>query len=408
MTVQEEWNIKGEQYATSINEMVAFAKKHGWEAWEGEEAEDKRDHLADEVIKQLREANKENKVSEFREKFPPSHAPLIKYFEENGQSIDQLCFIDADKIVFRLTAHPNRQTYILDNDTLISLDKKIVSIGKSLKNNVFAIAHKDKISTYMGWEGTLIREFSLGKLAEVGITSLIPFNDGRKLLFVSSEGIYLLTEDEQKLLCPIPDEDGEIYGIDMENATLSHNNKYIVVGDQCTDHTVMDAEGNIIGQMEPQSSYPHFCLFSKDDSQLISNSCHFYNGITVGIEALDLKGTYIENYYDNEDFVEIDSEMRIYAGLTTTNYYILGDAYGYIKAVDKTGKQIWQHFLGSTISGMTIADDEQTLWVSSYSGILHKLKLNKPLRDKHTISTANIYEYFRLLLWKKEPNVLKW
>lgn len=99
--------------------------------------------------------------------------------------------------------------------------------------------------------------------------------------------------------------------------------------------------------------------------------------------------------------------MRVYAGVATTEGYILGDANGYIRAFTKEGKQLWRYFLGGTISGMAISDDEQTLWVGTYFGQLHQLQLNKGWRDTHTIGTAKHYEDFRLIFWKKEP-ILKW
>lgn len=116
----------------------------------------------------------------------------------------------------------------------------------------------------------------------------------------------------------------------------------------------------------------------------------------------------IEAYEESGDYKHIDEEMRVYVGLATTKYYILGDAYGHIKAIDKNGKKIWSHFLGSNISGITISEDEETLWVGSSSGILHKLQMEKGKRDNHTIGNSNHYEEFRLFFWKNELEVLKW
>jgi len=99
--------------------------------------------------------------------------------------------------------------------------------------------------------------------------------------------------------------------------------------------------------------------------------------------------------------------MRVYCGTATSDFYILGDAHGYIRAIDHNGKCIWRHFLGSTITGITLSDDEKTLWVGSCSGMLHKLKLGKGLRDNHTIGNGNHYEEFRLILWKDEP-IMMW
>lgn len=64
--------------------------------------------------------------------------------------------------------------------------------------------------------------------------------------------------------------------------------------------------------------------------------------------------------------------------------------------------------LGSTISGMTLSDDGKTLWVGAHSGILHQLKLDQDRRDPQSIGNANLYEEFRLLIWKEEPQIWKW
>ena len=301
--IQEEWNIKGKKYASEINDMVAFGEKYGWENWKGKEPEDKRNHLADEVVKLLRIANAENTVKEFREKFPPGYAPFFKYFEEKGQIIEQIYFIDNEKIIFLLgTSYQKRQAYLLNSEELIMLDSTIDAIGKSKQGNIFGILAENKITTTNGWQGDIIQEFELLKIKDVGITQLIPFNDGLKVLLISSKGIYLINKTSENMIHPVSDIQNYQWNskIDMENATLSNNNEYIVVGDQDSDHRILDNEGNLLGEIGPQSSYPHFCLFSKDDSQLITNSCHFYNGMTIGVSTYGLKGLKVEAYEERD------------------------------------------------------------------------------------------------------------
>lgn len=409
--IQQEWYTLGEKFATDVNYMVDFGKKFGWDNWKGKEPEDNRQHLADAVIQRLREANKNGTIDTFRKEFPPAHAPLIQYFEDKGQSIEQLFFIEKEKIVFVVgTAYQKRQAYLLDDTSLIQLDPSIEAIGKSKRNNVFAIKAAGRIITKQGWDGDTIDTFNLGEIEEVGISTMIPFNDGRKVLCTTSDGIYIISKEAVKMIHPVPDPDDEEWSsyIDMENATLSNNNQFIIVGDQCSDHRVLNQKGEQIGTVGPQSSYPHYCIFSKDDTQLITNSCHFYNGITIGVDTEKLEGLNIEAYQESDEYRTINEEMRVYAAIATSHYYILGDAYGYIKAIDKDGTCIWRHFLGSTISGLDISDDEKTLWVGSSTGMIHKLKLGKGHRDTHTIGNGNLYEEFRLILWKGEEKELWW
>ena len=409
--IQKEWLTLGEKYTAEVNEMVDFGETNGWENWKGKEPEDKRDHLADSVVQRLREANEADLIDDFRKAFPPAHTPLIKYFEEKGQSIEQMFFVENEKIVFVLgTAYQKRQAYLLDGNELLKLESQIEAIGKSKKNEIFAVKSAGMVVTTKGWNGETIETFKLGDIEEIGISTLTPFNDGKKILCVTSEGVYLISKDSNKMIHPVPDPDDEEWdsNIDMENATLSNDNSYIVVGDQCSDHRILNNDGEEIGEIGPQSSYPHYCLFSNDDSQLITNSCHFYNGITIGVDVSSLAGLKIDAYDENGDFKVIDDGMRVYVGITTTEYYILGDAYGYIKAFDKQGKCIWRHFLGSTIGGLAISDDEKTLWIGSCTGIIHKLRLGKGHRDTHTIGNGNHFEEFRLILWKGEEKELWW
>ncbi len=407
---KEEWNRLGSRYATEVNEMVEFGEKNGWDNWKGKEPEDKRDHLTDDVIKLLKEANKNGSIQEFRTDYPPAHTPLIKLFESKGQSIEQLHFIEDNKVIFLIgTAYQKRQAYLLNDRQVIQLDSSIDAIGKSNRNNIFAIVSNNKIVTTQGWQGSIIQTFELSQTKGLGITNLIPFNDGFKILLTTSEGIYIVSVNEEKMIHPVPDLEDEEWtsNIDMGNATISSSNEHIVVGDQCSDHRILNQNGKQIGEIGPQSSYPHFCLFSSDDKQLITNSCHFYNGITIGVSTENMDGLKVEAYGESDNYKVIDDGMRVYVGLTTKDLYILGDAYGYVKAFNQLGECIWRHFLGSTLCGLAISDDEKTLWVGSCTGMVHKLQLGQGHRDNHTIGNGNHYEEFRLILWKDEP-IMMW
>ncbi len=417
-TLQQEWNEKWEKYAKEINEMVDFIDKNWWEEWEKlkkKEAEDKREHLVKEVYKLLKEANENGKIDDFRKNFPPSREPFIEIVEKNGKFIWDMHFIENEKIVFMIWAsYEDRRTYILDWEKIEKISDEIRSIGKSHKNNIFAIAYDEKIEIYEWFFGKKLREFER-KITKwktekyedesenfvFPITKLIPFNNWEKVLLISSSGFYLISENEEKMLSL------DLWIIDMENACLSHNNEYITIWCQDSDFIIFDKNWEKIGEIWPQSSsYPHFCIFSKNDKFLAMNSCHFYNWATCVVEEKNFTEK-IEAWDENSDkYKIIDEEMRIYTWVATEKYFIFGDAYGYIRAVDENWNHIWRHYLGSTISGITISDDEKTLWVGSYSGILHKLQLFEG-QDSHTIGSWNHKEERRFIFWNEEK-ILKW
>lgn len=405
-SIKEEWTQKGEVYVKAFNEMMDFIQEHGYEKWKGKEPEDNRDHLADEVVSRLRKANKENKVAEFRNDFAPAHTPLIKYFKDKGQYIEQLFFISGDKVIFLTgTAYQKRQAYILDGNKVTMLDESIDAIGKSKRGNIFAILTNNRVVLVKGWEGEIMAEFNLQQLQNIGITQLIPYNDASAVLCITGEGIYLVTANEETLVHPVPDPNDPDWtsNIDMENAALSNNNDYIIVGDQCWGHYVLNRNMERIASIGPQSSYPHFCLFAAGDSHLITNSCHFYNGTTIGVATEKLPGLAIKEYTEDSNYNLMDENMRVYCGIAVDDYYILGDAFGSIHAIDISGKLKWRYFLGSTLGSIAISDDAKTLWVGSCTGMVHKLKLDKGHRDKQVIGTGQHYEEFRLIVWKNEP-----
>lgn len=417
--LQKEWNEKGSAYGIAINEMVAFGETHGWDKWTGGEPADEREHLADEVLPLLKEANASGRIAEFREAFPPSYSPFYKYIKKNEQNIELLHFISDNKIIFFVRAYDQEpQGYLLDGSKLMELDPSIKAVGKSKQGDVFAIITEEgRLTTVEGWDGEVIATFTLQALKQSKMTQLIPFNDGKRVLLSAAEGIYIISEGSEKLIHPEPDQTEEPYDeededeednentleISMENADLSNDNSFIVVADQDSSHRIITVSGEILFEVDPQSSYPHFCVFSPNDDQLLLNSCYLYDGVTIAVDTSTLKDM-VAGSPDNQlkGFI-VDERMRVYCGVAASNYYILGDADGYIKAFDKQGKQLWRHYLGSSINGMCLSDDEKTLWVGSYSGMLHKLKLNAGHRDSHTIGNGNHFEEFRIILWKEQP-----
>lgn len=190
--LQRKWFTQGEKYAKAINEMVAFGKKHGWDQWKGEEAEDKRAPLIDAVIAQLKQANQANTIDAFRVDFPPAYEPMLPLLEEKSQYIGDIVTIDADTVAFLAgTSYEVRTPYLIKGTEVEVLDHTIKGMGKAMRGTVIALAYSDKIVTHQGWNGSVIAEF---KLNEIAISKLIPFNDGKRVLVVSTQGVYLVEE----------------------------------------------------------------------------------------------------------------------------------------------------------------------------------------------------------------------
>ena len=381
---QKEWNEKGEKYAKAVNDMVAFAEVHGWGAYKGEDAVDEREgmmQLCEAVFELLKDANERGETAKFRADFPPSNIIFEGCEDEAGNAgekdkvrdklgdVDQICSLWGENVLFIASNDDGKTLYLLEGDRVSEVAKGVIAVGKSKRNEIYALLNQDEVWLIRGYDGKsggeLVARFSHELEIIYDEAGILPFNDGSKVLLVAHDGIFLISQSGAKLIHPIYEDEGDDddeLEIDMANATLSNDNELIIAGEQDSDHVLMDSEGERLGGIGAQSSYPHFCLFSADDTQLITNSCHFYNGVTIGVDrALLKRGLEVEAYsYDEEgekNFTLIDDAMRVYAGVAARDFYILGDAYGYIKAVGKDGRKIWRHYLGGTIKSMALSED---------------------------------------------------
>ncbi|WP_298022943.1 hypothetical protein [uncultured Campylobacter sp.] len=419
---QKEWNEKGEKYAKAVNDMVAFAEVHGWDAYEGEDAVDEREgvtQLCEAVFELLKDANERGETEKFRADFPPSNVIFDKKLRKKLRDIDQICPLGGENVLFIASNDDGKTLYLLEGDRVSEVADDIIAVGKSKRNEIYALLNQDEVWLIRGYDGKsggeLVARFSHELEIIYDEAEILPFNDGSKVLLAAHDGIFLISQSGAKLIHPTYEDEGEDEDeyeleIAMANATISNDNELIVAGEQDSDHVLMDSEGERLGCIGAQSSYPHFCLFSADDTQLITNSCHFYNGVTIGVDRALLKrglevGFYDPDGGDEQNFTLIDDAMRVYAGVATQDFYILGDAYGYIKAVGKDGRKIWRHYLGGTIKSMAISEDGSVLFVGTYGGRLHKLRLGAG-QDSHTIGNGNHKEEFRLIAY--ENKIYRW
>ena len=424
--LKKEWNEKGEKYAKAVNDMVAFAEVHGWDAYKGEDAVDEREgvtQLCEAVFKLLKEANERGETAKFRADFPPSSVIFSEdKLKDKLGNIDQICPLGGENVLFIASSDDGKTLYLLEGDRVSEVAKGVIAVGKSKRNEIYALLRRGEVELIKGYDGRgggePIVKFSHDVELTYDEAEILPFNDGSKVLLSCHDGIFLISQSGAKLIHPIyeelyEDDEGNVAPlyIDMANATLSNDNALIVAGEQNTDeHVLMDSEGERLGGIGAQSAYPHFCLFSVDDTQLITNSCHFYNGVTIGVDRALLKrglevGFYDPDGGDEQNFTLIDDAMRVYAGVATRDFYILGDAYGYIKAVGKDGRKIWRHYLGGTIKSMALSEDGGVLFVGTYGGRLHKLRLGAG-QDSHTIGNGNHKEEFRLIAY--EDKIYRW
>ena len=104
-----------------------------------------------------------------------------------------------------------------------------------------------------------------------------------------------------------------------------------------------------------------------------------------------------QNPYKLDDaHTGLDNKDRVYAGVNSENLFITGDANGY----DKTDKNVFRIYLGSSIGDINISKDETRLIVSTYAGFVAmydltcREKIPAPNRNRNgqRTQTLNVLE----------------
>jgi hypothetical protein len=419
------WRQESQRYASAINAFVAHGLKVGWENVSESEPKDARERMAQAVLGAVRRANKVGSIEGLRERFPPAHGPFLEALEENGQSLPVVLLLDDGRIAARIGAPYEQGRVVVINDRKLEwLPREIVTVGRSPNRKYFAVARESGVTIHRAWEGPITqslrwptgkegvpRALKVKPIKDAPIVSrLIPFDDGSRALLVSPVGIFVLAPDRAVRLLPTEREMQEHFEhLSMEHGAISPDGRFVACGYQSSLHYVFDANTlSIVGEIGPVSEYPHYAAFSSNGTLIAFNSCHFYGGITIGVPTSLLPGLKTEPYEDDDRLVQLEEESRVYAAIFRGNEFVIGDASGYLRAFDVTGRFRWQHFIGSTVGDIDVSLDEKVLVVTTYAGFLSIIDMDTGTTDPFAISTTTHRERRRWLFWKKEPHPLIW
>lgn len=435
-TKQQEWRQKTLQYVESVNTFVAKGLAAGWDNAGAEPSDPGRDELAPDVLAAIREANANGQLDSLREHWPPAHSPLIGLLEENGQSIPVVCVLSDDSILARVGAPYESGKIVHIADDSVQDIEADGFFGYGPNKNFFAFSRSEGIEIREGWNGSRVAlcswptglegipdGFDVKPFVERPVpTRLVPFPDGKRVLLVSSDGIFVLSPENALRLLPSTDQlkehfdwsqkeypdDALSMGLSMEHGAISHDGKYIAVGSQDSTHLLFDDNLKLVGDVGNRSEYPHYAVFNSDDSMVAVNSCHFYNGTTLGVPTDLLPGLETEPYEDDERITVLEEGARVYAGIGRRDEFIIGDASGYVRAFNADGTQRWQLFVGSTVGDIDVSADGSTLVLSTYAGFLSIIKMDAGKQAPHQIGNSQHMETRRWIFWKNEENPLIW
>lgn len=426
------WRQEGKRYAADVNEFVRVGMESEWQQEQSEPNQDERPKMAKDIFRMIQEANQAGEMEQLRREIPAASWPLTPAFKEALQAVRPIAFVNGGNKVILHAGNPRERgtIYVTGKDRILQIPG-LHRVGCSPDGTYFALVDGQGIrivrqpdlnlqgeeTAHFQWKDIQGRlKASIPDLECLGdeehpediLDEVIPFGDGQRLLLVCGYGVYLLAGDQVELIHPKASErrklELEDTIVDMAHGAVSRDGRWIAYGSQMSEHMLMDLSDKTVHTLEPSSSYPHYALFSKDDLDVWYNACHFYNGATIQVSIAEVEQGLAQN---KEEWPMMNEEMRVYAATALTQGSILGDAYGYLRLIDREGRELWRYFVGSTISGLAVTPDESMLAVGTYGGMLHLIDLQSGTKDEYSIGTAPIHETARWVIWRNyEP--LRW
>ncbi|KRG63523.1 hypothetical protein ABB26_11370 [Stenotrophomonas humi] len=426
------WQTAVHAYARHLNDYVARGDACDWEGMGQPDDPPELSPLLPLLMEQLRAANAQRDaatLATFRSQWPPLHEATQPLLEDNAQGIGALAWLPDGSLLVRTGAwyEPGQVWMVRGLETRTLPD--VAMFGASPDRQLIALAGDGRLRIMRGGEPGPIAELplpprdealppTLADLAEddAVIQQLIPFNDGLRAVVVRADGVFLCRQDGIQRLLPTAaelqeqadDEDPCPVRLDMVHAAVSPDGRWIACGQQDGRHRIFDGHGQAVCEIGPHGEYPHHAAFFADGRQVALNACHFYNGATIAvdIDAFDRIDT---DFYEDHPAVRVvDPGGRIYASAPVAGGLVLGDAYGYLRAVDATGTLLWKQHVGSTLSAMATSADGRMLAVGSFSGTVHLIDLHSAEANPEQVGARAHREVCRWLFWKQEASPLAW
>lgn len=426
------WQAAVHAHARHLNDYIARGDACDWQGMDDPDDAPDLSALLPTLMEQLRAANAgrdADAIARFRAQWPPLHEALLPLLEDNSQGIGALAWLPDGGLLVRTGAwyEPGRVLVVrgLESQALPSVDM----FGASPDRQLVALAIGGHIEIRRGDEPAPVARLPLPRgdealpavlaaLAEddAAIQQLIPFNDGHRAVVVRGDGVFLCGPAGIQRLLPTAaelqeqaaQEDPYPVRLDMVHAAVSPDGDWIACGQQDGRHRIFDGHSQPVCGIGPHGEYPHHAAFFADGRHVALNACHFYNGATIAVDTAAFDRIDTDFYEEHPAVRVVDPGGRIYASAPVAGGLVLGDAYGYLRAVDAGGTLLWKQHVGSTISAMTASADGRMLAVGSHSGTVHLIDLASTTANPEQVGVRAHRELRRWLFWKQEAAPLAW
>lgn len=445
------WNTDGKEFYKDMSWWLGQYYDENSDVPENEpEPMDERMDMERVVLDALEKFNNEGTPEKGRELFIPSYEPISKYTWDNlGKNIHKIMAIDENNFMSIV----NNDLYSISNNK-ITLEKDLVNFGASRDKKYFAKCYVDKIEVTEGWTGNVVSKHnypnsygeeimakfptltteSFNSYKSLNISEVIVFENGTKVLLVTSEGTYVLSNDQSQILYPEHDKmvdlvskfnervngdlESYLFTINMEyvNADISVNEEFIAIGGKipAPTHAGSCIYKNVNGQFELVKYSQEDSMFSiqnkfhPNGKDLLHGACMY---ASIGTNwSQDLANTTFR--MNVSDINTGDLELTSFAGgyrqapgvicsvaPYSDNSFAIGmfdDGYIWVHNDDSSLKGYL--YVGGTVSSMDRTPDGKYLIVSTNQGQIVKFKIGDKKGD-NLITNLNVVDEKRYLFF---------
>jgi hypothetical protein len=434
------WTEEGERYTSQLNKWLG--ELYTLDEPTFEEPTFDRNDLERAVLDGVTTLNARGDGAQVHAKFPLYYDGIGKAFwDRYGLVVDRVLGAGAD-IYARVKYPSNRPPDVMK----ITRDKiepvpGLVGFGSSHDKQYLAFAHEDRIEVHKGGEritfayptayqhaaaDKLTRELGTGSLMGVRDVRVLP--NGREVLLVSGEGIYLVGQDKTERLYP-PDsiideyveafEDGT-FGLEMNfpNADVSATGDRITCGGMfrrgimagLAIYRKIDGKWTLENTSQNDAFFPAQATFHQSRPHIAFAACLYaslHNSLTnttFRIDLDDLQPGEIEEF--SGGIARERGRVQVIASFDKG--YLLGFDNGYVRyfGVEENAQLLGYLFVGGSILDIDVAADQKSFVVASDAGLVSRFTV-ADLASSNLITTMPVKDDARVGFFRTWPP-LRW
>nr|MBA3501589.1 hypothetical protein [Deltaproteobacteria bacterium] len=430
------WTSEGERYTALLNKWLG--ELYTLDEPTFEEPTFERDDLERGVIDSITALNARGEGALARTKFPLYYDGIGKSFwGRYGLVVDRV--LNTGSEMYARVQYPSFRPAEVMRITADKIEPVpgMMGFGASYDKQYTAFAFEDRIEVRKGGERITFAyptaydhaaadklERELGTGSFMGVQSVRVLPNGREVLLVSGEGIYVVGQDKTERLYPldgiidqyVEDFESGTFGIEMHfaNADVSPSGDRITCGGMfrrgimagLAIYRKVDGKWVLENTSQADAFFPAQAVFHRERPHIAFAACLYAslsNALTNTTFRIDLDGLAPG---DIEEFSGAVAQEggRVQVIASFGKGYLLGFDNGYVRwmGVDDDCELLGYLFVGGSILDIDVAPDQKSFVVASDSGLVSKFTL-ADVASSNLITTMPLKDESRAVFFRTWP-----